>query len=165
MGKEIPVVSGIDCIRNPLINFGEGNFIQIYFNNLPYFRAGEEKHHELLEKFLNEVNITDFKRDSVYSFVPAVKGNLYELVGAGKITEASIIKKNKSNELLRGYIAIRAGVDYYNLYPSVEHISKILKYFEEPLIFAGSKYMTEERRKDVENNWKDGLEEDLASLI
>ena len=28
---------------------------------------------------------------------------------------------------------------------------KILKYFEEPLIFVGSKYLTEEKRKLVEN--------------
>lgn len=150
----IPIVSGIDCIRNPLIYNGEGNFIQIYFNTIPYFRAGEEEHHKLLEKFLNEVNITDFETVQNFMFVPVKKGKLYELVGAGIIEEASIIEKNTS-ELSRGYIAIKRGdIKFYNLYPSIEHISKILKHFGEPLIFAGSKYLTEERKGDVKE-WEE----------
>jgi len=152
---EIPIVSGIDCIRNPLIHNGEGNFIQIYFNNLPYFRIGLEENYKLLEKFLKEVNINNFEKgdEGIY---PVKKGELYELIGTGIITEASIIKKNKFNELSRGYIAIRGDRKYYNLYPNIEHISKILKYFEEPLIFAGSKYLTEERREDF-REWEEDL--------
>jgi hypothetical protein len=166
MEKEIPIVSGVDVIRNPTINSGEGNFIQIYFNSIPYFRAGEEKPNRLLEDFLKEVGINDFEKEKEYGavgfpayyFVPSKKGKLYELVGAGIISEATIIPENVDELEGRGYIAIRGYSEEYNLYPSVKHISKILKHFEDPLIFVGSEYWTEEERGYVENY---GQEEDL----
>jgi hypothetical protein len=142
---EIPIVSGVDCIRNPLINSGEGNFIQIYFNNLPYFRAGEEKHHTLLEKFLKEANITNYETHKDHSFIPSKKGSLYELVGAGTISEATVIKENMRELYGRGHIAIGGYSENYKLYPSIEHISKILNHFEDPLIFVGSDCWTEEK--------------------
>jgi hypothetical protein len=154
---EIPIVSGVDVIRNPIINGGEGNFIQIYFNNLPYFRAGERKHYELLEDFLKEVEINDFEKEkiNVTSFynisIPVKKGSLYELVGAGTISEATIIKENIDELDGRGHIAIGGYSEKYNLYPNIKHISKILKHFEDPLIFVGSEYWTEEERGFVEN--------------
>lgn len=153
---EIPIVSGLDLIRNPEINNGEENFIQIYFNNLPYFRIGPEEHYNLLEKFLQEVNIaiTDFEKDSLIA--PARKGKLYELVDAGIISEATLIKKNMDELSGGGYIAIKGYSKKYNLYPNIRHISRILKYFEEPLIFASSEYLTEEKREIIENpQWED----------
>lgn len=157
MNNEIPVVSGVEeVIRNPLINGGEANFIQVYLNKIPYFRAGEEKHCKILEKFLNEVNINDFEKakrnGSFYSsFVPAKKGKLYDLVGCGIIEEATLIKKNIDELNGRGHISIRGYSEEYNLYPNIKHISRILKYFKEPVIFSGSEYGTEEQRGFVEN--------------
>lgn len=162
---EIPIVSGFDVIRNPIINGGEGNFIQIYFNNIPYFRAGEREHYELLEDFLKEVGINDFekeKRDGngfCNLSIPVKKGSLYELVGAGTISESTIIKENIDELDGRGHIAIRGYSEKYNLYPNIKHISKILKHFEDPLIFVGSEYWTEEKREFVENY---NNEEDLG---
>jgi hypothetical protein len=162
---EIPIVSGVDCIRNPTINDGQGNFIQIYFNNIPYFRAGERNHYELLEDFLKEVSINDFEKEKKEgigfydTFIPVKKGSLYELVGAGTIEEATIIKENINELSGRGHIAIRGYSEKYNLYPNIKHISKILKHFEDPLIFVGSEYWTEEERGFVENY---GQEEDMG---
>jgi len=152
---EIPIILGLDLIRNPLINRGRGNFIQVYFNSLPYFRIGEEKHYHLLEKFLKEVNINDFEKEGEHLFIPAKKGNLYELVGGGIIEEATIIKKNINELSGRGYIAIRGYSQDYNLYPSIKHLSRILKYFEDPLIFVGSEYWTEEKREIIEEEYED----------
>ncbi len=165
---EIPIVSGVEeVIRNPLINGGKANFIQVYLDNAPYFRAGEEKHYNLLEKFLKEVNIDDFEKvkrdDSCFhsSFVSDKKGKLYELVGCGIIEEATLIKKNIDELDGRGHIAIRGFSGEYSLYPNIKHISKILKYFGEPVIFVGSEYWTEEKRGAVENydeeNTEDGI--------
>ena len=163
---KIPIVSGVEeIIRNPLINGGEANFVQIYVNNNPYFRAGEEKHSKILEKFLNEINIKDFEKskreDGCFQshFVPAKKGKLYELVGCGIIEEATLIKKNMDELDGRGHIAIRGYSGEYNLYPSIKHISKILKYFKEPVIFSGSEYWTEEERGFVENYDGEDLDE------
>ena len=150
---KIPIVSGgEETIRNPLINGGEANFIQIYVNNNPYFRAGEEKHCKILEKFLNEININDFERERGEEVFerPVKKGKLYELVGCGIIEEATLIEKNIDELGGRGHIAIRGYSEEYNLYPNIKHISKILKHFENPLIFAGSGYWTEEERGFVE---------------
>jgi hypothetical protein len=153
---EIPIVSGLNDVGSPLINGGEGNFIQVYFNNVPYFRAGEEKHYKLLENFLKEVNINDFEKDKKSHgfhnfFIPIKKGKLYELVGAGVIEEATIIKENINELSGKGHIAIGGYSTDYDLYPSIKHISKILKHFKEPLIFVGSEYLTEEERGFVES--------------
>jgi len=167
MEKQIPIVSGLDSFGNPLINGGDGNFIQIYFNNIPYFRAGEEKHCNLLENFLKEANINDFEKKKkdisafAHTFIPEKKGTLYELVGAGTIQEASGIEENIKELSGRSYTAIGGYSEDYNLYPSIEHISKMLKYFQDTLIFVGSEYWTEEERGFVENY---GKEEELDNL-
>ncbi len=165
---KIPVVNGVEeIIRNPLIKGGKANFIQVYLNEIPYFRAGEEKHCKILEKFLEEVNINDFekaKRDSgcFHSyFVPAKKEKLYELVGCGIIEEATLIKENINELEGRGHIAIRGYSEEYNLYPNIKHLSKILKHFGEPLIFAGSGYWTEEQRGFVEDYDEENVDDGI----
>jgi hypothetical protein len=123
MAKEIPLISGIDCIRNPTINSGEGNFIQIYFDNIPYFRAGQESHCKLLENFLREVEIEDFDKIEANrscftrAFIAEKDEQLYKVVGAGTISEATIIPENVRELSGRGYIAIRGYSEDYNLYP------------------------------------------------
>jgi hypothetical protein len=161
MEDEIPLVSGLDSFGNPLVNNGEANFIQVYFNNVPYFRAGQEKHGILLEKFLKEVNINNFEKDNIHVSIPKKHGDLYKLVGAGVIKEASSINENIKELSGREFTAIGGYSTYYDLFPSVEHISKLLKYFQDPLIFVGSEYLTEEERGFFENY---GNEEDLDSF-
>ncbi len=146
ISDKLPVVSGENS-GNPFENFGECNFIQVYVEDKPYFRAGLKSHKELLEDFLKEANIEkeDFlkrvKRQEFFSENPNVKK--YGVVGEGVIQEAYDIRENMNELGGQIYYAVRSGKTKL---PSIEHFSKILKHFKEPLIFIGSNYWTEEEK-------------------
>ncbi len=121
-------------------------FIQIYVNNLPYFRVSHNKPWITLEKFLREFNIS-FERD-FSSNVPLVDGNNYKLVGVGEIFEVHSLDK-KTRDFRDKYLVqesshdnniyIGGQWDYiykgYDLKPNAKHFLEIIDYFSKDLVF------------------------------
>jgi hypothetical protein len=60
-------------------------FVQVNINEKPYLRMWVAYHSSILERLLSEFNMKFDKISNNSGLVPSVKGDNYELVGAGKI--------------------------------------------------------------------------------
>src|SRR3989344_4013111 len=162
MKRKIKVVSG--NLGSPLENFGLANFIQVYVNDKPYFRYDSKKHSTLLENLLKEFDLPfdKFGQDNLKSGFPKPDGKNYSLVGEGQINDALPVTKKDINELTSSdyFYAIFPSESDYNLYPSISHLSKILPYFDRPVIFASQEYQTEEQKGFL--NWDPDEEQEIG---
>ena len=126
------------------------NFIQIYVDDFPYFRASSEKPYRILEKFLKELNVSFETVDYTSSF-PVIEGDNYKLVGLGNISGVYSLDKDTKKCMDKyfidessddNYIYIGGQWDYIyrdyeKLKPNEKHFLDIIDYFSKGLVFPG----------------------------
>jgi hypothetical protein len=137
----IPVVSGLEVIGNPIICDGSANFIQVYVNDFgvrkPYFRADIRSHNIILKNFLKESNISEER---------------CEWIGGGVISKAQIYSNRKySGEYQwiwpnkRGY-AVSGQCGPFQKYPDIEHFNSIQHALDREVIIIYDKIRTDDVR-------------------
>ena len=136
------------------------NFIQVYADGLPYFRASLKGHNLILKNYLEEMNVPFRLFDPHLKNVPFVKGDYYELVGLGIISKSYSLDK-ESKEYTSKYLIDYSSSDntyfdyrpefgvecsyeeYRYINPNKQHFLEIIEYFDKGLVFLENSFLEE----------------------